>query len=182
MRLGGCGAVTACDLCIYLAKHRNLSALYPFDPHTVTIEQYLAFGTQMRAYLSPRPTGIDKTEIFVDGFNDYLNSCGVHPIRLQNFSGDEDTELAVRWIRDQINRGFPVPYLMLMHRDKRLKDFMWHWFLLNGYDESADTFRVKAVSYGEAVWLDLRRLWQTGRKQKGGVVLIYPEPENDAAE
>lgn len=183
MKLGGCGAVTACDLCIYLAKHKGMSALYPFDPDAVTREDYLAFGAQMRTYLSPRPTGINKTEIYIDGFNDYLANRGARPIRFQGVSGDADTETAVNLIRDQIDRGFPVPYLMLMHRDKGLKDYMWHWFLLNGYEETDGVFSVKVVSYGAERWMDMRHLWQTGRRQKGGFVLIYPsEPEKPETE
>lgn len=183
MKMGGCGAVTACDLCIYLARHKGMTALYPFDPGRVTLEDYLAFGMIMRTYLSPRPTGIHKTETYISGFNSYLDYCGARHIRLRGVGGGEEPQTAVDLVRDQIDRGFPVPYLMLRHRDKKLKDFMWHWFLLNGYDESGGSFKVKAVSYGEALWMDLRHLWRTGRVQKGGLVLIYPNgPESPQTE
>ena len=29
MNVGGCGAATACDSCIYLAKYRGMKELYP---------------------------------------------------------------------------------------------------------------------------------------------------------
>lgn len=178
MKLGGCGAVTACDLCIYLARHRGLTALYPFDPNSVSKEDYLAFGEKMRPYLSPRPTGIHRTQTYVEGFDRYLAQCGVATLRLRSISGREDEHTAQGLIQDQIDRGFPVPYLMLRHRDKALKDYVWHWFLLNGYAEAEDAFWVKTVTYGEAGWLELRRLWQTGYSQKGGFVLIHEaEPE-----
>ena len=183
MKMGGCGAVTACDLCIYLARHKGMPGLYPFDPDRVTAEDYQAFGMIMRAYLSPRLTGIHKTETYISGFNDYLDYCGVRPLRLRGLGGEEDPQVAVDLVRDQIDRGFPVPNLMLRHRDKKLKDYMWHWFLLNGYDDSGSSFKVKVVSYGEALWMDLRRLWRTGRVKKGGLVLIYPNgPESPQAE
>lgn len=178
MKLGGCGAVTACDLCICLAKHKGMRALYPFDPNEVTTEEYLAFGMRMRAFLTPRSTGINRTDIYVDGFGAYLASCGVRPIRMQNVSGDKDVRTAETLIREQIDRGFPVPYLMLMHRDRKLKDYMWHWFLLNGYDTSDDAFRVQVVTYGERVWMDFRHLWQTGRRPKGGFVRIDALPQS----
>ena len=175
MNRGGCGAVTACDVCIYLAKHMDMPELYPFDPNLVTREDYLAFGEIMRPFLSPRPTGINRTDIYIDGFNDYLDSRGARPIRFSDVSGTEDAEVAVKAVKDQIDRGFPVPYLMLMHRDRNLKDYMWHWFLLNGYDESGRRFNAKIVTYGETKWTDLRHLWRTGYRQRGGLVLIYPE-------
>lgn len=174
MKVGGCGAVTACDLCIYLAKYKAMPALYPFDANNVSLEDYLAFGRIMRAHLGPRLSGIHKTRTYVDGFNDYLMSIGVRPVGLRGVSGQEDEATAVALIRERIDCGFPVPYLMLLHRDKELQDYTWHWFLLNGYDDCGGEFSVKAVTYGESRWLDLRRLWRTGRRKKGGFVLVYP--------
>ena len=173
MRIGGCGAVTACDLCIYLAKFKAMPALYPFDANNVSLEDYLAFGRIMRAYLGPRFSGIHKTQTYIDGFKGYLAAIGARPVLLRGVSGNEDEESAAALIREQIDRGFPVPYLMLLHRDKGLQDYTWHWFLLNGYDKESG-FSVKAVTYGESRWLDLRRLWRTGRRKKGGFVLVRP--------
>ncbi|MBR1759474.1 MAG: hypothetical protein IJ744_12245 [Lachnospiraceae bacterium] len=174
MKVGGCGAVTACDLCIFLAKYHGMKELYPFDANNVTMEEYLDFGMQMKPFLSPRASGIDRTDIYIDGFYAYLSSLGTWPVHLQGISGEEDVETAVSLIKDQIERGYPVPYLMLLHRDKKLDDYMWHWFLLNGYEEKGETFLVKVVSYGKPVWMNLRHLWRTDRKRKGGVVLINP--------
>lgn len=172
MKIGGCAAVTACDLCIYLARNRGMANLCPFDANSVTKEDYLSFGEIMRPYLSPRPMGIHTTEIYIEGFERYLADRGGAPLALSGFSGREDTESAVALVRDQIDRGFPVPYLMLLHRDKKLDDYMWHWFLLNAYEETPRSFRVRAVSYGKEIWVDLRHLWRTGRRRKGGFVVL----------
>ena len=183
MKMGGCGAVTACDLCIYLARYKAMPALYPFDASNVSLEDYLAFGRIMRVHLGPRFSGIHKTQTYIDGFNDYLAARCVRPVELFGVSGEEDVESALAAIRDSIDSGFPVPYLMLRHRDKGLQDYIWHWFLLNGYDDCGGGFMVKAVTYGESRWLDLRRLWRTGRRKKGGFVLVRPAgPEKAAAE
>ena len=45
------------------------------------------------------------------------------------------------------------------------------WFLINGYEERDDTLMVKAVTYSSYQWLDLRRLWDTGYANKGGLIL-----------
>ena len=50
MKIGGCGAVTACDVCVYLARNRDLPGTCPFDPWNFTKEDYLAFGERMRPY------------------------------------------------------------------------------------------------------------------------------------
>lgn len=172
MRIGGCGAVTACDVSIFLARNCNLPAACPFDPWEFTKEDYLAFGEMMRKYLSPRSTGIDRTEIYVDGFREYLADAGVTGIDFREISGTEDVETAVIEVRGQIDTGLPIPYLMLMHKDKTLDDYMWHWFILDGYDDTGAQFLVKVVSYGEGKWMDLRHLWRTCRRRKGGFVLL----------
>ena len=55
--------------------------------------------------------------------------------------------------------------------DSRYKDYVWHWFLLNGYDDSAASFLVKAVTYSAFEWLDFGGLWDTGYRNRGGLVL-----------
>ena len=174
MKKGGCGAVTACDVCIYLARYKDMRELYPFDPYNVTVSDYIRFGESMRKYLGPRMRGIDRTDIFTDGFNGYLKDRGLSPIRFDDYSGEGDPGTAATLIKDRIDDGFPVPYLMLMHRDRKLNDYMWHWFILNGYDEAETEFKVKVVTYGKGIWMDLYHLWQTGRREKGGFVTIYP--------
>ena len=63
--------------------------------------------------------------------------------------------------------------LVLRHRDRQYADYVWHWFLINGYDDSEDGFPVKAVTYGSYQWLDLDGLWNTGFGKRGGLVLYH---------
>ena len=172
MKIGGCAAVTACDLCIYLAKYRGLTELYPFDAQHVTREEYLSFGMQMKKYLTPRATGIYKTDIYVDGFQEYLADLGASSVAMEGISGKEAYETAADIIKEQIGRGLPLPYLMLLHRDKKLDDYVWHWFLLNGYDDDGGRLKVSVVSYGKKIWMDLHHLWSTGRLRKGGFIRV----------
>ena len=39
MKQGGCGAVVACDVSIYLARFYGLDELYPFDAHRTVTEK-----------------------------------------------------------------------------------------------------------------------------------------------
>ena len=66
----------------------------------------------------------------------------------------------------------PVPMLVLMHKNPKFKDFVWHWFLLTGYEEDGEKFMVKVVSYGSYRWFDFKELWNTGHKRKGGLILF----------
>ena len=171
MHLGGCAAITACDCSIYFAKYFGLRNLYPFDPHHVTRAEYLEFGRIMEPYLYPRWSGVDRTEIYLEGYGRFLRDHGVTELRLSAWAGENDFEDTRRIIRRQIDAGYPVLCLTLNHQAAALQDYVWHWFILNGCDDG-ERFAVKAVSYGVGRWFDLATLWDTGYQRKGGLILF----------
>ncbi len=174
MRKGGCAVETACDMSIYLAMHKDVERVYPFSfgkVTAVTKENYVGFAYLMEPYLKPRLSGIDSPELYIGGYNRYLEMHSVENIDMYIFRGDEPYEEAVNIVREQINAGYPIPTLILNHRNKALRDYEWHWFLINGYDESDDGFMVKAVTYGSWRWIDLKDMWDTGYSRKGGFVI-----------
>ena len=67
--------------------------------------------------------------------------------------------------------GFPIPYLMLHHKNRIFKFYDWHWFMLTGYESFEDACMVKAVTYGGFRWLDFNELWDTGYERKGGMII-----------
>ena len=172
MRVGGCGAETACDCCIYLSQRFGLTKIAPEVSGALTKEEYVRFAYEMRPYLSPRMSGIDRLDIFIDGFGKFLRDRGEKRLSMTPLSGEEPFEMARDEIRIRIDASLPVPILILNHRNKALEDYVWHWFLLNGYDETEDDLLVKAVTYSEFNWISLRDLWNTGHKRKGGLILF----------
>ena len=73
MNVGGCAAITACDCAIYFEKYFGLHGLYPFDLQNISRENYLRFGKIMEPYFYPRWSGVDKLEIYLDGFGRFVN-------------------------------------------------------------------------------------------------------------
>lgn len=71
--------------------------------------------------------------------------------------------------------GGVKPYLLLLHQNPRFKDYVWHWFILGGYEEREGGLFVKAITYGSYQWLSLEELWDTGHKKKGGMILFSRE-------
>ncbi len=177
MHVGGCAAVTACDLSIYMDLYKGTkteeNGLYPFELTALTKADYDRFAMLMKPYLRPRFSGIDKLEIYLKGFGRYLDDHGCSRIRIEGFSNERPYEEAVKTLISRIDHGFPVPYLNLRHKDKTFSDFEWHWFLLTGYEVLDDTVMVKVVSYGEYVWFDFQKLWNTGCAPKGGMILVW---------
>ncbi|MBR0455503.1 MAG: hypothetical protein IJJ01_02470 [Firmicutes bacterium] len=176
MHIGGCGALTMCDLMIYMALHRGRQDCVPFDASKITRRDYVKFGMQMKPYLRPRETGIKDLETFIEGAEDYLREKNIQGIMLQGFSGDEPYESAEQTVIDQIGHGIPVPMLMLNHQRKEFSFFEWHWFPLVGYEEKREGGRkvcyVKAATYGKAHWLRFDRLWDTGEEERGGLIIV----------
>lgn len=171
MRIGGCGAETACDSSMYFALHRGLTKIAPENFETLTRDEYVDFAYVMKPYLSPRMTGIDRLDIFVDGYSQYLRDRGEDRLSMSELSGDEPYDAAKDAVIRQIDGGYPIPTLILNHRDKRYEDYVWHWFLINGYDDT-NGFYVKAVTYSGYQWLSLKDLWNTGCSRRGGFVLF----------
>lgn len=179
MHVGGCGAATACDTCIYLALRKGMKGLYPGDAGRLTKQAYKEFSMKMKPYLKPRAGGIDRLETYIEGYARYLADLGNEDgrsLHMEPLDGETDVEEAKAAVRRQIDRGLPVPYLLLYHKDKKqFGDFTWHWFLLTGYEEREGRFYVTAATYGAATRLDFEEMWDTGYEKKGGMVLYALE-------
>ncbi|MGI6211328.1 MAG: hypothetical protein ACOYJJ_01960 [Anaerovoracaceae bacterium] len=177
MHLGGCAAETACDSSLYFALHLGIPDAYPYDPDHLTKKDYVRFSGIMKPYISPRFSGVNRLDIYIDGFASYLADRGVTEIGMEELPGELPAAEAWDALVKQIDGGLPVPCLILNHNDPEIrKEYQWHWFLLNGYRETKKGHRlVKAVTYGEYQWVDFDRLWNTGYAQKGGLVLYRRE-------
>ena len=173
MRIGGCGAETACDSSVYFALHRGLTNIAPENAEGMARRDYVRFAYKMKPYLSPRRTGIDRLDIYMDGYAQYLRDCGEPHLSMTPLNGTEPYETAREAVIRQIDQGYPIPTLILNHRNKVFRDYVWHWFLINGYEAADDEFLVKTVTYSKAEWLHLCELWDTGYERRGGFVLFH---------
>ena len=87
MRLGGCGAETACDSSLYFALHRGVEGIYPFDAGNLSKREYVDFAHMMEKYLWPRLSGIDKLSIYVDGASKDLGVRSVRCVSMDTLDG-----------------------------------------------------------------------------------------------
>lgn len=171
MHVGGCAAITACDCAIVFEKYFGLRGLYPYDLQHLTREDYLRFGKIMEQYLYPRWSGVDKLEIYLDGFGRFLKDRSAN-VKLAGWSGENNFDDTWQIICKQIDTDYPIPCLVLNHQATELSDYVWHWFILNGYEVRGEEFFVQAVSYGIGRWFDFATLWNTGYTRKGGLIVI----------
>lgn len=173
MKLGGCAAVTACDASIYFDLYWG-THLYPYDVHALSRRDYVRFSKQMKPYLKPRRGGVSRLELYIDGYGQYLRDRGEQRIWMRGLSGTRPANEAWQALKKQIDRGIPVPCLILKHKNPAYDDYVWHWFMLTGYEETPRTeaHLVKAVTYGTWNWIDFDGLWNTGEEERGGLILF----------
>ena len=172
MNMGGCAAVTACDTCVFLSRREKFRSLYPFSPENLSRSDFIKFASIMKPYLSPRYHGIDFLETYICGLYDYMASAGNNSLILEGISGSIGYDDFAGAITDQIDRDFPVPFLLLNHKKPELDDFQWHWFNLAGYEENGSGINILTVTYGEYQWFSLRDVYETGYERKGGIIRI----------
>lgn len=177
MNIGGCAAATACDSCIYFAKYKGMKEWYPYDITHLTKDEYKRFSQIMKPYIRPRVGGVKKLEWYIEGLEQYIRDINTDKkcrfqIAMEAFSGNHTYEEAAEKIKKQIDHEYPVPYLMLKHKDtEQYQDFIWHWFLVIGYEEIENELWITVATYGEASHLSLKDLWDTGYEEKGGIIL-----------
>jgi len=171
MKLGGCAALAAVDSCIVLSKYRHVKKICPIDTQHLTESWYITFANRMKPYLSPRPGGVSRMELYTEGFGRYLKECGCNTLKMDTLPMGRPLSEAEEKVKNQIDRGFLVPMLHLLPKTKAAKEYRWHWFLLNGYRMENDVFQVKAVTYGNFEWIALDDLWNEKDENNGGLII-----------
>ena len=171
MNIGGCAAVAACDSSIFFMLHTGRRELYPYALADISRKDYVDFTDIMKPYLYPREGGVDRLDLYTDGFGRFLRDRGENAISMSPWPGERDLSETKDTVKKQIDNGWLIPVLTLQHMHPSMREYVWHWYLLNGYDEQGERFFVKAVTFGAWQWLDFGVLWNTGFDRKGGLVL-----------
>lgn len=172
MKFGGCAAITACDLCIYLSIIKEVKDLYPFDLNSLSKDEYIRFSHTMKSYLHPRIGGINTLDLYIDGLGKYFYTNNYKDINITPFYKENNIIDSKNIIISQINNETPIPFLLLRHKNRNFKEFVWHWFLIVGYKEVDEKFFVKTVTYGKYKWILFEDLWNSGYEENGGMIII----------
>ena len=175
MRDGGCGAIAACESCIYFARTNGIKNLYPHQSQEISWKEYHDFAYVMKHYLCPRPNGIDTLELFM--FQHQIrDQTGIVNLSAYSFNSFLICMCSMKSFHLQsvimrICKIFTKPF----HKNEKgpLEDYIWHWFILAGYEKKEDDLLVKAISYGEHKWFSLKEMWDTGYDKKGGMILYH---------
>jgi hypothetical protein len=172
MRLGGCSTVCACHAAACLAQRDpEKRALSPFTSLRVTETAFQAFAEDMFRYVYPGFRGMPKTSLFEKAFRNYASSRGVE-VQFRELPGDAPYAEAEKFVRESIDGGYCVQYLLLLHQAEEFSEMEWHWFTLTGYEEGEDGFRVIYSTWGRRCTAAFQKLWDTGKDEKGGMIVV----------
>ena len=108
-----------------------------------------------------------------------MKDVGESNLSMKPLYGEESYDKAKNVVIQQIENKYPIPCLILHHKNHDFEEYVWHWFLLIGYKEYDDNIMVKAVTYGNYEWLDLKELWNTGHERKGGLIIFNQDEKLD---
>lgn len=177
LKMGGCAAVTACEVSAYLAgTFPDMRSLYPFEidqSKAITKPDFIQFGKLMKPHIPPRAGGVSKLSLYEDGFLSYVKTTGLS-LEMDYLEGDEPYEKAEAFLKSKIDLGIAVPFLLLKHKDSEFTDYTWHWFTMTGYEEDIESLDFHAIfsTYGKQHKVSFRRLWETGYEEKGGMITV----------
>lgn len=126
----------------------------------------------MNAYLRPRMTGVHTLQLYIDGFEKYLQYIKNEDIKMTPFNGENSLFDGEKIVINQIDKKMPIPFLLLEHENPNLKEFVWHWFLIVGYEKTDDELFIKTATYGDYNWILFKELWDTGYEERGGMIIV----------
>lgn len=202
MYLGGCGALAACDLSICLARNYGLSECYPADAWNLTKKDYVDFSTKMKPYIHPRVGGVTKLSMFTDGCGQYLKDCGYQAeFETLNGDrtyeeAKEFVENAIernlpviylmlrhrdKELKDLNWHWFCVTgYKIKKEKTENNKvannciqaDFIYENEVKKKQIKEEEKMYLNYHTYGEALSVDFKRLWNTGMYKRGGIVAL----------
>ncbi len=172
MRLAGCSAVAASELCAYLALHfDHLKKLYPFDAVHITKQDFIHFMNSMFNFVTPGIFGMRSIRRFAKCFMRYTSFVGVD-VQISLLSGQNSVERAKKFIVQGIGEGYCILYLLLTHKNIEVDEYTWHWFTLTGYEQKEGSMTVDFASWGKKHTLDFDKLWKTDKIIRGGMVIV----------
>ena len=171
MRLGGCSTVCACHLAAELALRFGRKNLFPYASGQISRIQFCRFARKVYRYVHPYRRGMPETALFESCFSAYADTVG-ETVQYESLSGTATCQQAEYFIRDVIDRGHTVQYLLLEHADPGIDDIEWHWFTVTGYDDAKE-FDIIFSTWGERRRENLTRLWNTGKEEKGGLLMAH---------
>lgn len=158
-RKAGCASVSATDIFIYYTKRES-----KFDKIT-----YLDYMSEMFKLMEPGKRGFPYVYIYARRLSRLLSNCKYQiyrrPVVYQ----------ASKVVKESIDNGHPLGLLILTHRRRKIRDDLWHWVTIVGYEETSKGLDIVFLDCGEEKKIPARILFEKSRLNVVKMVRFFYE-------
>ena len=140
----GCASVSATDIYIYYNKDTR-----KFDQSV-----YLEYMTKMFKIMTPGKHGFPYVYIYGRRLSKLLDNCSFTIMRRPH------VKEACNLITASIDQGNPLGLLILKHRRRAVRDDLWHWVTIVGYEPGKKGLDIYFLDCGELKKLPARILFE----------------------
>ena len=132
-RKAGCARVSATDIFLYYTK----------KDHTFNKDMYLDHMNEMFKLMEPQKRGFPYVYLYARRLSKLLDNCKYYILRKPN------VEIAMKVVKESIDSANPLGLLILTHRRRQIRDDLWHWVTIVGYEETGEGLDIVFLDCGE---------------------------------
>lgn len=143
-RKAGCASVSATDIFIYYTKKET-----EFDKR-----EYLDYMNEMFKVMEPGKRGFPYVYLYARRLSKLLNDCSYQIIRRPRVVD------ASKIVCASIDDGHPLGLLILTHRRRAVRDDLWHWVTIVGYEETKKGLVIIFLDCGELKRIPARIIFE----------------------
>lgn len=143
----GCASVSATDIFLYYTRKNR-----EFDQQT-----YVNHMKEMFKLMRPGKNGFPYAYLYARKLSSLLNDCKYHIYRRPT------VEMAIAVVKESIDTNNPLGLLILTHRRRRIRDDLWHWVTIVGYQETEKGLDIIFLDCGEKKTIPARIVFERNR-------------------
>ena len=128
-----CASVSATDIFLYYTK----------KDHTFNKDMYLDHMNEMFKLMEPQKRGFPYVYLYARRLSKLLDNCKYYILRKPN------VEIAMKVVKESIDSANPLGLLILTHRRRQIRDDLWHWVTIVGYEETGEGLDIVFLDCGE---------------------------------
>lgn len=144
----GCASVSATDVKMY----------YTGTKEKYQKEEYLLVMESMYQLMKPKNRGFPYAYLYARRVRQVLQEQGMNV----NFriARNPESKDALELVKRSINQGNPIGLLILRHRRRKVRDDLWHWVTIFGYQEVGKETNIIFLDCGEKKEIPARILFE----------------------
>lgn len=146
-RKAGCASVSATDIFLYYTKKE----------HKINENVYLDHMIEMFKLMKPKERGFPYAYLYARRLSRLLNNCKYIIFRRPSVN------VASKIVKESINSNNPLGLLILTHRRREIRDDLWHWVTIVGYEESKKGIDIIFLDCGEIKRIPARIMFEKSR-------------------